>query len=232
MADLNDAHAVVIVEGYATAATLKRAAKDGPLVADAKRVEFVAAFDSGNMPAVAQAIRERYPDKAIVIAADNDIKQERNPRVRKNPGLEKATEAAKIADAELLLPRFTEAELAQHDGGLSDWNDVAMKTSGSDGIAGELLAAVAAAQVRIHAKEEERETEEAEVLIQHGKAPYAFDPENQESYFVRTIDDAGAEKLYWGQDLPRALSESGARVGDTIKASKQGTPQEREYYVR
>jgi putative DNA primase/helicase len=221
IADLNDAHAVVIAEGYATAATLKRADKEGRLVSDAKRVEFVAAFDSGNVSAVAQAIRDRFPDKAIVIAADNDIKQERNPRVRKNPGLEKATEAAKIANAELLVPRFTEAELAQHDDGLSDWNDVAMKTSRSDTIAEELLAAVVAAQARVHAKEETREEEGAEMLIQRGAAPYAFNPENQESYFVRTVDNAGAEEIYWGHDLPRALSESGARVGDTIKASKQ-----------
>jgi putative DNA primase/helicase len=221
IADLNDAHAIVIAEGYATAATLKRAAKDGPLVADAKRVEFVAAFDSGNVPTVAGAIRDRYPDTAIVIAADNDIKQERNPGIRKNPGLEKATEAAKIANAELLVPRFSEAELAQHDGGLSDWNDVAMKTSRSETIAEELLAAVVAAQARVHPKEETREEEDAEILIQHGGAPYAFDPENQESYFVCTVDNAGAEKIYWGQDLRRALSESGARVGDTIKATKQ-----------
>jgi phage/plasmid primase-like uncharacterized protein len=218
---LERAKAIVIAEGYATAATLQElyAGKQPP--GGERDVEFIVAFDSGNVPAVAQAIRERYPDEAIVIAADNDIKQERNPRVRKNPGLEKATEAATIANAELLVPRFTEAELAQHDGGLSDWNDVAMKTSRGDSIAGELLAAVSAAQVLIHAKEEKREPEEAEMLIQHGTAPYAFNSENQESYFVRTIDHAGAEKLYWGLDLPRALSESGAGVGDTIKASKQ-----------
>ena len=167
------------------------------------------------------AVRERYPDKAIVIAADNDIKQERNPRVQRNPGLEKATEAATIANAELLVPRFTETELAQHDDALSDWNDVARETCRGDSIADELLAAVVAAQARIHAKAETREPEKAEILIQHGTAPYAFNPENQESYFVRTIDGAGVEKLYWGQALPRALSESGAGVGDTIIASKQ-----------
>jgi hypothetical protein len=155
-----------------------------------------------------------------VIAADNDIKQERNPRIRKNPGLEKATEAAKMANAELLVPRFSEAELAQYDGSLSDWNDVATKTSRRDTIASDLLATIATAEERIHAKEKQS-PQGSEVLIQHGPAPYAFDPENQGSYFVRTIDDAGAEKLYWGQDLPRALSESGARVRDTIKATKQ-----------
>jgi phage/plasmid primase-like uncharacterized protein len=219
MADVKRAHAVVIAEGYATAATLKRAHEDGPLVGDAKRIEFVAAFDSGNVPAVAQAIRERYPDKAIVIAADNDIKQERNPRARKNPGLEKATEAAKVANAELLVPRFTEAELAQHDGGLSDWNDAAMKTSRGETIADELLAAVEAAQARIHAKEETRE--DAEMLIQHGMAPYAFNPENQQSYFIRTINGAGEEKLYWGKDLARAINESGAGVGDIVLPTKR-----------
>jgi putative DNA primase/helicase len=99
----NDAQAVVIAEGYATAATLRElyAAKQPP--GGERAVEFIVAFDSGNVPAVTQAIRDRYPDKAIVIAADNDIKQEHNPRVRKNPGLEKATEAAKIANAELLV---------------------------------------------------------------------------------------------------------------------------------
>jgi phage/plasmid primase-like uncharacterized protein len=215
----NDAQAVVIAEGYATAATLQElyAGKQPP--GGERHVEFIVAFDSGNVSAVTQAIRDRYPDTAIAVAADNDIKQELNPRIRKNPGLEKATEAAKVANAELLVPRFTEAELAQHDGALSDWNDAAMKTSRGETIADELLAAVEAAQARIHAKEETRE--DAEMLIQHGMAPYAFNPENQESYFVRTIDGAGAEKLYWGQDLPRALTESGARVGDAIKASKQ-----------
>jgi phage/plasmid primase-like uncharacterized protein len=214
------AKAIVIAEGYATAATLQELYAGKQPSGGERDVEFIVAFDSGNVPAVTQAIRERYPDKAIVIAADNDIKQERNPRIRKNPGLEKATEAAKMANAELLVPRFSEAELAQYDGSLSDWNDVATKTSHRDTIASDLLATIATAEERIHAKEKQS-PQGSEVLIQHGPAPYAFDPENQQSYFIRTINGAGEEKLYWGKDLPRAIKESGAGVGDIVLATKR-----------
>ncbi len=50
---------VVIAEGYATAATLAQHGK----------VSTLAAYDSGNLLVVATSIRERWPDKAIVIPA-------------------------------------------------------------------------------------------------------------------------------------------------------------------
>jgi hypothetical protein len=62
----------------------------------------------------------------------------------------------------------------------------------------------------------------AEVLIEHGEAPFDFDKENKLSYFVRT-DDVGEERLYWGKDLPRALEEAGARIGDVITATRVGS---------
>jgi putative DNA primase/helicase len=60
---------VVIVEGYATAATL----------AEHGKVPTLAAHDSGNLLSVATSIRERWPDKAIVIAGDDDHRTETNP---------------------------------------------------------------------------------------------------------------------------------------------------------
>ena len=63
----------------------------------------------------------------------------------------------------------------------------------------------------------------AEVLIEHGEAPFDFDKENKVSYFVRTVDDVGEERLYWGKDLPRALEEAGARIGDVITATRMGS---------
>jgi hypothetical protein len=62
-----------------------------------------------------------------------------------------------------------------------------------------------------------------EILIEHGDAPFEFQAKNKPNYFVRTIDDTGAEKLYWGKDLPRALEESGAKIGDVITAQRTGT---------
>jgi phage/plasmid primase-like uncharacterized protein len=222
MADLNDPDAVVIAEGYATAASLKELYEQLP---SHRRVEFVAAFDAGNVPHVARALRDRYPHLPMVIAADNDLSHEHG-----NPGMEKGREAAIAANASLLIPS---EELLRTCGG-SDWNDVATALATEldmlqSHITAPLALALEAAQARLQHVDSDSLTvtdstpkePDAEVLIQHGKAPYAFNPENQESYFVRTIDHAGQEKLYWGQDLPRALSESGAGAGDTINASKQ-----------
>ena len=69
---------VVIAEGYATAATL----------AEHGKVPTLAAYDSGNLLSVATSIRERWPDKAIIIAGDDDHGLENNP------GREKALAAA------------------------------------------------------------------------------------------------------------------------------------------
>jgi hypothetical protein len=62
-----------------------------------------------------------------------------------------------------------------------------------------------------------------EVLIEHGEAPFDFGKDNKLSYYVRTVDDAGQERLYWGKDLPRALDEAGARIGDVITATRVGS---------
>src|SRR5580704_16351529 len=60
---------IAIAEGYATAATV---AKYG-------NVPAVAAFDSGNLLAVATALHKRWPGKGITIAGDDDHKLENNP---------------------------------------------------------------------------------------------------------------------------------------------------------
>jgi putative DNA primase/helicase len=60
---------IALAEGYATAATV---AKYG-------NVPAVAAFDSGNLLAVATTIRERYKGKQIIIARDDDHRLENNP---------------------------------------------------------------------------------------------------------------------------------------------------------
>jgi putative DNA primase/helicase len=82
--DLAKAAAIVVAEGYATAATLKSLHAEA---GDPRgRVAFVAGFDAGNLPYVAQALRERYADAAMVIAADNDKAREGQEPGR-NPGL-------------------------------------------------------------------------------------------------------------------------------------------------
>lgn len=61
------------------------------------------------------------------------------------------------------------------------------------------------------------------LLLDHGAAPYQFDPQRGMSYYVRLKTEAG-ERTLWGNDLERALAESrsGARVGDTVVLHQRG----------
>ncbi len=59
-------------------------------------------------------------------------------------------------------------------------------------------------------------------LLEHGTARYEHKPDESYSYFVRYRDDAGAERTVWGVDLKRAITESGAKVGDTVSLKNLG----------
>ncbi len=92
-----------IVEGYATGASIHEVTGCGVVVA----------FNAGNLLAVCRAIRSKYPDKHLTVAADNDRWTEGNP------GLTKATEAAKAIKAKLCYPSFTDM-----DSKPTDFNDL------------------------------------------------------------------------------------------------------------
>jgi putative DNA primase/helicase len=96
---------VVIAEGYATAVTL---AKHG-------KVPTLAAYDSGNLLSVATALHQRYPDKAIIIAGDDDHQAENNS------GREKALAAADAVAGVAIFPNLS-AE--QRGKGSTDFNDL------------------------------------------------------------------------------------------------------------
>lgn len=96
---------VLIAEGYATAATLH----------EATALPVIVAFHSGNLLTVAQAYREKFPDKLLIIAGDNDHTQP----AEKNVGRQKAEEAAKRTGGHVMLPEFETGSPG------SDWNDVA-----------------------------------------------------------------------------------------------------------
>ncbi|MFS2012030.1 zincin-like metallopeptidase domain-containing protein [Azospirillum sp. CT11-132] len=98
---------VLVAEGYATAATLHR--ETGLAVA--------VAFNAGNLGPVAEVLRQRYSDKPLVIAGDNDHVKERQGKP--NVGREKAEDAAARVGGTVLLPTFR-----PNDRG-TDWNDLA-----------------------------------------------------------------------------------------------------------
>jgi len=77
-------------------------------VAEALGHATVAAFDSGNLPAVAQALHAKFPDKPIVIAGDDDRQAELTQGI--NPGRKKALEAAKAVGGKAIFPIFAPGE--------------------------------------------------------------------------------------------------------------------------
>jgi putative DNA primase/helicase len=59
-----------------------------------------------------------------------------------------------------------------------------------------------------------------EVFVDCGTARFNFEEKNDLNYFVRTMTPQGEERIYWGKDLPRALEEAGAKVGESITATR------------
>lgn len=90
-----------ITEGYATAASIHLATGYGVLVA----------FNAGNLEAVALLARKQYPERKIILCADNDL----NNAV--NTGVVKATKAAQAIAGLLAVPS---AHLDKN----TDFNDV------------------------------------------------------------------------------------------------------------
>ena len=60
-------------------------------------------------------------------------------------------------------------------------------------------------------------------LVEHGVAPYENDPENRDSYFVTLENDKGKRHTIWGVDLERAITTSGAQLGQRIGLEHGGS---------
>lgn len=172
MDSLKSAPAIVIAEGFATADT----------VSSAVNFPVVAAFDSGNLPKVAQQLRSAFPDKPFVIMGDNDAHQEIIDG--KNPGRTKALEAAEAVGGRAVFPTFAPGErdwpanvppidqksykensLSQEQKDahnklktLTDFNDLALKSEfGREGMQSQVKAAV---EFALHQAQERDQAQE------------------------------------------------------------------------
>ena len=103
---LTDAEIIIIVEGFATGASIH----------EATGLPVVVAFDAGNLAAVAAGIRRDHPTAKIILGADNDIRPSGSQL--ENTGVVAARKAALRVSAAVAIP-----ELA---GKKCDWNDVAV----------------------------------------------------------------------------------------------------------
>lgn len=94
---------IYIAEGFATASTIYETTNCMTIVA----------FDAGNLLSISKKIKEQYPNKEIILCADNDKWTE------SNPGITKATEAAKTISAKLAIPEFKDVRSKP-----TDFNDL------------------------------------------------------------------------------------------------------------
>lgn len=94
---------LILAEGYATAASLRLATGHACLVA----------FNAGNLLPVARMARDKYPDREIILCADNDC----GGGGDRNPGVEAATRAAQAIGGTL-------AVCPALDGSKADFNDL------------------------------------------------------------------------------------------------------------
>ena len=92
---------LIVVEGYATGATVHEATGDPVAVA----------FDAGNLRPVAEVLRGEFPGIELLIAGDNDH------RTDGNPGRAAALDAAHAVNGSVAIP-----DLSGDQG--TDWNDL------------------------------------------------------------------------------------------------------------
>ena len=101
---------LLIAEGYATAASLRMATGHAAL----------AAFNCGNLVSVAEMARQKYPQREILICADNDLTNTKADGTPCNPGMEEASRAAFAVDGKLVL-------CPDIEGRNTDFNDLHQK---------------------------------------------------------------------------------------------------------
>lgn len=111
--DLELAGRIIICEGFSTGATLYE--ETGSPV--------LCAMNTSNLKPVAMAARERWPERDIVVAADDD-RFTKLPDGRCNPGVIFATEAAAAIGGRLAVPQFPPGVEG------TDFNDLARALAG------------------------------------------------------------------------------------------------------
>ena len=150
MSELSKAPAIIVAEGYATANVIAEALE--------RKVAVVSAFDAGNLEPVAKALREKFPDKVLLIAGDDD-----RAEPGKNPGKEFAAKAARAVGAEFILPTFATGEQSSDPRRFSDFCDV--KVNSRLGLAG------LREQIGLAVDKVLGEPEQAQTLAPERKAP-------------------------------------------------------------
>jgi putative DNA primase/helicase len=124
-AEVDGVKTVALCEGYATGCSIHESTGLAVLVC----------FDAGNLVHVAKIARRLMPGARLIICADNDQWTTRTNGDAWNPGVEKATDAAKTVDGVLAVPWFSDVNRKP-----TDFNDLRC-ISGLEEVARQVFAA-------------------------------------------------------------------------------------------
>lgn len=131
--DLSKVPAIIISEGYAT----------GRVHHDVLKFPTVVGFDSGNLKAVAMALKEKYPEKPIIIGGDDDLHLLNHPKILRNVGRDKAEEAANAVSGKAFFPTFAPKEQESNPKDFTDSHDLVTRSIlGKEGLERQLKAFV------------------------------------------------------------------------------------------
>ncbi len=103
--ELQNGEPILYAEGYSTSAS----------IAEATGRPVVMTVDAGNLPRVAEKLKDKYPASSHIVLGDDD----RDNKV--NKGREKAEEAAALTSGAFRVPEFNDQE---KPAGLTDFNDL------------------------------------------------------------------------------------------------------------
>ncbi|MHC5351674.1 DUF5906 domain-containing protein [Metapseudomonas furukawaii] len=183
LGDLAGAEVIGLAEGYATAASCREAA-GWPLVM---------AVDSGNLPAVARAVREQHPTARLVFCGDDD------PTKPGNPGRTKAEGAALEFGGVAVFPVGADGK---------DWNDL-HQAAGLDAVREQLLPALDLEPAVRPALGEPISLEELEALID---ADLPLAPSGEAAEAAAPTEGGGGSPV---DPLARVLGRFALVQGDT-----------------
>lgn len=183
LGELHGAKTILLCEGFATAAS----------VFEATDYPTVCAFSAGNLLHVAQTLREQFPSAVIVLAGDNDVRDDGKPNV----GVDAATAAAQAIDGLLVIPKL--------DGQKCDFNDLHVHSG-----LGAVKGAIEAVLTRTP------ETEAVETVCtdrEPGLTKSLADEILRTDHFAR---DAGGQLYVYHEGVYRPQGE--ARITQRVKA--------------
>jgi len=179
---LKNGEPILYAEGYSTSAS----------VTEATGRPIVMAVDSGNMPHVAEKLKNLYPDSPHVFLGDDD----RNNKI--NKGQLKAEEAAKLTGGVFRVPEFNEEEKKS---GLTDFNDL-HQSRGLEAVRNQVENAVSKISRTIDMSQENKDKEKQPVIT-----------EKMEQYIEAGLQKNGYEQI----DIRKAIKDPNMHNSKGIK---------------